>query len=120
VARPTTEVARGGRGVPGAPRGETGSTDAGGGARPRPPVETKARMAVEGVAARRCSQPTGNSARARRRGAGSGEGAEAAARRGLCRRSSSGAGRRSSSGAGGRAGAARARRRSDDGAGRDG
>ncbi|XP_066311400.1 uncharacterized protein [Miscanthus floridulus] len=33
VARPTTEVARGGRGVAGAPRCETGSTAAGGGAR---------------------------------------------------------------------------------------
>ena len=33
MARPTTEVARGGRGVAGAPRCETGSTAAGGGAR---------------------------------------------------------------------------------------
>ncbi|XP_066379325.1 uncharacterized protein [Miscanthus floridulus] len=74
-----------------------------GGARPRPPMETKARTAVEGVAARRCSQPMGNSARARRRGAGSGEGAKAVAWCGLSHRSSSGSGRRSCSGVGGRA-----------------
>ena len=30
VARPTIAVARGGRGMPGAPRGESGSTGAGG------------------------------------------------------------------------------------------
>ena len=115
---PALRAARPARRPREAGRGEDSGGRRQGRARPRPAVETKATTTVEGVAARRCSQPTANSARARRRGAGSGEGAEAAARARPPEQQRRGAAR---AGASAGAGAAVERRRRGQGRlGRDG